>query len=529
MTDPPTEPAGLSLAPLWQSAGWRPDRTALLTPDGSWSYAELAMTADRWAAALVEAGLRRDDVLGSLIDNSPEAVLAVHAAWRVGATICPFNTRLSAIELQQQLGLVRPRLLLRRADRDALRPIPDGVSAPKSSVLVMGGGEGTIDGEGTGAPLNLPALPLSAALPSWPAAGDPAALLFTSGTTGQPKAATLSHGGLQSHAAASALRLGCRPDDIWLTPLPLFHIGGLAILIRSTLAATTMALSRSGKAEDIASALDCWPVTVISLVPTQLHLLLERWPGPPPRSLRAVLLGGASVDHDLLSRARMRGWPVAETYGLTEAGSQVATAWPTTGTDTLRTVGAPPMPMTHVEVRDRLGARLPAEQVGEIWVQGPGVMTGYWKDPISTAAALVDGWLRTGDLGWQDAGGLLTVASRREDLIVSGGENVYPAEVESALVTHPDISEACVFGVQDPVWGESVWATIVPATGRVEAEGADASSLWQRRLDDWLAERLAGYKRPRYYVVAPSLPRTASGKVSRRAVRKAFGHGADAV
>jgi O-succinylbenzoic acid--CoA ligase len=529
MADPLIESARLSRAPLWQSADWRPDRAALLTPDGSWSYAELAMTADRWAAALIEAGLRRGDVLGSLMDNGPEAVLAVHAAWRVGATVCPFNTRLSPIELRQQLGLVKPRLLLRHSDRDAMRLSPDGGSAPVSSVLVMGGEEPTVDGEDAGAPLNLLALPLPAGAASWPAADDPAALLFTSGTTGQPKAATLSHGGLQSHAAASALRLGCQHDDIWLSTLPLFHIGGLAILIRSTLAATTMALSRSGKAEDIVRALERWPVTVISLVPTQLHRLLERWPGPPPRSLRALLLGGASVDHDLLSLARLRGWPVAVTYGLTEAGSQVATAWPTTRTDATREIGAPPLPMTQVEIRDRRGRQLPAERVGEIWVRGPGVMTGYWKDPTSSAAALVDGWLRTGDLGWLDVGGRLAVASRREDLIVSGGENVYPAEVESALVSHPDICEACVFGVQDPVWGQAVWAAIVPAAGRGEAEGADEPSHWQRCLDDWLTERLAGYKRPRYYVVAQSLPRTASGKVSRREVREAFGRGSDAV
>ena len=528
MVDPLPAAGSAATLPLWQNAGWRPSHHALLTADGAWTYREMADAADRWAAALAAAGLRRGDVLGSLFENGSEAVLALQSAWRLGAVICPFNTRLSPVELRQQCRLVNPRMLLTQSQRTAdLDPLSAPVSGLTARPLtVMAGDRPAAD---TIAMCWAPLAPATTAPlraePAGVTADDRAALLFTSGTSGRLKAAILTHGGLQSHAAASALRLGCLPDDIWLAPLPLFHVGGLAIIVRSTLAGTTMALSRSGRAPDIAEALEQWPVTLVSLVPTQLRMLLEIWPGPPPRRLRTVLLGGAAADDDLLRAARQRGWPVAVTYGLTEAGSQVATTWPDADPDLSEGVGvaAPPLPLTQIEIRDGQGQCLPAGQIGDIWVRGPGLMVGYLNDPAASAEALVAGWLRTGDLGRLDLDGRLRVAARRDDLIVSGGENIYPAEVEAVLASHPDIQEACVVAAPDPVWGHMVWAAIVPTLIHSDAVTVELPQTLPSGLDAWVAERLAAYKRPRRYLVLASLPRTASGKVSRTGVRQALG------
>lgn len=512
--------------PLWQHAAWRPDQPALVTADQAWTFAGLAAEADRWAATLTALGIKRGEVLGTWLDTSVDAVLGMQAAWRVGAAVCPFNTRLSGAEFQDQCGRVRPRLVLARpggpvADDSEARPapeLPSGFAVPWFTGLMpvfppMTDSARQADGRVTRAGVG-------------PANDDPAALLFTSGSTGRPKAAVLTHGAMQAHAAASALRLGCLPDDLWLAPLPLFHVGGLAIVVRCALAGTTMALSTSGRTQDIAAALDRWPVTVVSLVPTQLRLLLAAWPGSAPRRLRAVLLGGSAIEPDLLRQARERGWPIAATYGLTEAGSQVATGWPSADPEARDDGWTPPLAFTRLEVRDQRGQALPANREGEIWVRGPGLMRGYLDDPVSTATALVDGWLRTGDLGMLDDSGRLRVVARREDLIVSGGENVYPAEVEAVLREHPALEDACVVGMPDARWGDVVCAAIVPSGWRDGTTPILDAQAWLTTLDSWLRERLAGYKRPRHYLALPDLPRTASGKVSRGAVKQAFSEAA---
>lgn len=525
MDDAPTR-ALASPLPLWQHAAWRPDQPALLTADQAWTFAGLAAEADRWAATLAALGMKRGAVLGTWLDPSVDAVLAMQAAWRVGAAVCPFNTRLSRAEFQDQCGRVRPRLVLARPGGPAAedlkpRSAPELASAfatPWFTGLVpvyppMTESARLADGLVTSAGVG-------------PTNDDPAALLFTSGSTGRPKAVVLTHGAMQAHAAASALRLGCLPDDLWLAPLPLFHVGGLAVVVRCALAGTTMALSPSGRTQDIAAALDRWPVTVVSLVPTQLRLLLAAWPGSAPRSLRAVLLGGSAIEPDLLRQARERGWPIAATYGLTEAGSQVATGWPTADPEAREGGWAPPLAFTRLEVRDQRGQALPANREGEIWVRGPGLMRGYFDDPVATATVLVDGWLRTGDLGMLDDAGRLRVVARREDLIVSGGENVYPAEVEAVLREHPALVDACVVGMPDAHWGEVVCAAIVPSASEDGTTPILDAQAWLTTLDAWLRERLAGYKRPRHYLTLPELPRTASGKVTRGAVKLAFAEAA---
>jgi o-succinylbenzoate---CoA ligase len=282
-------------------------------------------------------------------------------------------------------------------------------------------------------------------------------LVHTSGTTGAPRPVELSYGNVLANALGCAVALGHDRGERWLCPLPLAHVGGLMVLLRSAIYGTTAVLGPA----------DCDDVTIVSLVPTQLARLLAAGAEPGPR-LRVVLLGGAPADPMLLARARDAGWPVVPTYGLTQACSAV-------------TVGGRPLPNVGVSIADD----------GEILVEGPTVAGG--------------GVLRTGDLGRLDDEGRLIVTGRTSDTIVTGGENVAPAEVESALLEHPAVAEAGVFGRADPHWGEAVTAHVVL---RADATGEE--------LRGWCAKRLAGFKVPKAIVAVDALPRTASGKLLRR-------------
>ena len=301
------------------------------------------------------------------------------------------------------------------------------------------------------------------AAPVAPGEDDTALVVHTSGTTAAPRPVELSFGNVQANALGSAVALGLDPDERWLCPLPLSHVGGLMVLLRSVIYGTRAVLDGAERA----SADD---ITVVSLVPTQLRRLLDAGARPGAR-LRVVLLGGAAATPDLLEEARAAGWPVRATYGLTQACSQVA-------------VDGRPLP----------GLAVTLAPDGEILVEGPTVAGG--------------GVLRTGDLGRFDASGRLEVIGRKSDTIVTGGENVAPAEVEAALLAHPAVADAGVFGRPDPEWGEAVTASVVL---RAPAD--------PQELRDWVAGRLARFKVPKSVELAEALPRNASGKLLRRELR----------
>ena len=289
-----------------------------------------------------------------------------------------------------------------------------------------------------------------------------ALIVHTSGTTGATKPVEISLANIQANALGSAVALGLDTDERWLCPMPLSHVGGLMVLLRSAIYATTAVLGPPARAADD-------DITVVSLVPTQLRRLLDAGETPGAR-LRVVLLGGAAATPDLLARARDAGWPVRETYGLTQACSQV-------------TVDGFPLP----------GVRVSTAPDGEILVEGPTVAGG--------------GVLRTGDLG-RIEGHRLTVIGRKSDTIVTGGENVAPAEVEAALLEHPAVADAGVFARPDPEWGEAVTASVVLR------EPADPEELRA-----WVGQRLARFKVPKAIEPVEALPRNPSGKLLRRQLR----------
>ncbi|MGH7856396.1 MAG: o-succinylbenzoate--CoA ligase, partial [Candidatus Binatia bacterium] len=334
-----------------------------------------------------------------------------------------------------------------------------------------------------------------------PSVLDPEAIhtiLYTSGTTGRPKGAMLTNGNHLASATGSRRRLGVRRDDCWLALLPLYHVGGLSILLRSVLDEAPVVLQSGFDAARADRTIREGHVTLVSVVPTMLQRMVDE--NGSPQRLRCLLVGGGPTPTILLDRATADGFPVAPTYGLTEAASQVATAACGEARARPRSSGRP-LPGTSVRIDAPDG-----DGLGEVLVRGPTVMAGYFRAPEATAEALSDGWLHTGDVGRLDDEGFLYVYERRRDLIISGGENVYPAEVEAVLLAHPDVREAAVYSLPDPEWGQRVAAAVILR----ERGSADVACL-----RSWCARHLARFKIPRSLELVSELPRTASGKVRR--------------
>ena len=457
-------------------------------------WASLEARATRAAACLQRAGIGSDDAVALLLHNGLAWPVLLHAVARCGARLVALNPRLTAAELAPQLRVVRPSLLLHGSELESVaRGAASSVGTLVQEVAPSGCPVcgGPVDHE------------VAARPHATPSSFDTLAVLFTSGTSGPPKAVPLGHASFWWSAHASAWRIGARRDDRWLACMPLFHVGGLSILLRSAILGSAVALHERFDPERVSAALDAGDVTLLSLVPTMLSRLLEfRGPRPVPPGLRAVLLGGAAAPPDLVERARARGLPVLPTYGLTEATSQVATATPG---GPAASVGRP-LAGTRLRIADPDGRALPAGARGEIQVRGPTVMRGYLGDPAATRAVLRDGWLRTGDLGRLAPDGSLQVLGRRDDVVVSGGENVSPEEVEAALLAHPQVAEAGVAGLPDPDLGRRVAAWVVPCAGARPQPAA---------LRAFCRERLAGYKVPKEVRLAAALPRTAAGKLQR--------------
>jgi len=374
----------------------------------------------------------------------PAFVATLHGCWRLGAVAVPVDPRLAGPE---------------RAARGA------------GAALVV---ERPLAGEEDAAAVLAATHDLDAV----------ALRMHTSGTSAAAKPVDLTFGNLLWSALGSAAALGLDPAERWLCALPLAHVGGLSIPVRSAIYGTTCVLHERFDAAAVAHAIAREGITLVSLVPTMLARLLDAGL-ERPAALRCALLGGGPVAPALLERAAAAGIPVAQTYGLTEACSQVTTSAPGEGA----TAGVALVP-TRVRIAPD----------GEILVAGP---------TVAPAALAGDGWLHTGDLGARDDRGRLTVTGRLADTIVTGGENVAPAEVEAVLLAHPDVADAAVRGRPDPEWGEAVVATVVARDGR--APSADA-------LRAHCADRLARFKVPKEIEFAPSLPRTESGKLLRRAL-----------
>lgn len=502
-------------------AGATPEKLALIIGAQRWSYGELETAVARTAAFLRQQGMREGDFVAVLLPNSFHYVCLIHALARLGAVLVPLNARLTKAEIAWQIEHVGARWL-------AAGENPEKWLAANCHWIRTGSDwfetEPAVDDH----------LPFSL--------GRLQAIIFTSGTSGRPKGAMLTLGNHYYSAAGSAVRLGVLPDDLWLSVLPLYHVGGLAVIFRSCLYGTAVDLHPHFNLDTVNDALDHKPITLISLVPTMLHRLLavrSHWPA----SLRLILLGGAAATPELVQQANalprkvishqlsvisersvhnsqftIHHSPlVAPTYGLTEAASQVATMLPADAARKPGSVGKP-LPFTSVKIVDENGDERPSGEYGEIVVTGLTVMAGYFSSERPVASGKSNApvardpqpaTIATGDIGYLDADGDLWLVQRRSDLIVSGGENVYPAEVEAALRRHPAVVEACVVGVPDAEWGQRVAAMVQVREG---------TAVSPDELITFCREHLAGYKIPRRVQLVDALPLTASGKIGRRQV-----------
>lgn len=553
-----------------------PDAPALFFGDRRWTFAQLDAAAtvaarrlravlgadgslagsrgkgDQRGAGTSEGGRdgawafdfdREDDVslnavgprVALLSANSDVFAVWVHAVAKAGAVVVPLNTRLTPSELAWQVADAGATVLIHDATyADAAAAAKDAVAdimrADHHGGVRLLDVSAAYDGPSSSRVPPADAAPgtsFPAAAPDGPAAGDGLrtrfflndvhSIVYTSGTTGKPKGAMLTYGNHWWSAVGSVLNLGLVPGDRWLACMPLFHVGGLSILLRSVIYGIPVIVQEKFDARAVHRAIDEQGVSLLSVVAAMLDRMLdERGHVPYPPSLRAVLLGGGPAPEALLRRAAALGMPVLQTYGLTETSSQVATLSPEDALRKLGSAGKPLFPTAvRIVARDENGRpRLAAPgQAGEIAVSGPSVTRGYWRRPLDTAEKLREGWLYTGDVGYMDTEGYLYVLDRRDDMFVSGGENVYPAEVEAALREHEAVAEAGVVGLPDPHWGR------VPAAAVVLREGARVT---EEELRQFCRARLAGYKVPTEFAFVRVLPRNAAGKLMRSKLRRVF-------
>ena len=466
-------------------------RSAINGKSERWTYAQLEYEVNDWVDYLQALGIKSGDRIGLLLTNHPRYVVLVHALIKCEAIAVFLNIRLTVAELRWQIEDSQAKYLM--CD-EVTKLTANSLDQQVNSLIISD----QIPNSGLGrfAPqfenIDLESIQ---------------GVFYTSGTTGKPKGVPLTYSNHFHSAIASALHLGINPDDNWLLCMPMFHVGGLAITWRSVINGTTLTLLPKFDEQEVLNAIASEKVTLISLVPTMLNRLLENPNWQNLQKLRAILLGGAPASPELIARCLQLNLPIMPTYGMTETASQVTTLLPH---EVALKQGSSGLPLFGNRLRivdlEDCDQELSMGEIGQILIQGSSVMDGYLNQPESNP--IQDGWLHTGDLGYLDGEGYLYVVSRRSDLIISGGENIYPTEIESILLSHPAIAEACVVGICDREWGEIVAAVIVSES---QLSLAEVRSFCEQKS-------LARYKLPKLIYIWESLPKTASGKLLRQEI-----------
>lgn len=506
---------------LSQTARQKARQIAMSFAGKSWTFAQMEAEAISLAYTLGGLGVAVDSRVAVLMDNQPHYIILIHALAKLGAIAVLLNTRLSETEILWQLKDCAVNLLVYDTTRSKL------LEEIQSTCLEISCRNLKEISEDSGRISNFDSRSINWELSPIRLLDDidlnsVQAIIYTSGTSGKPKGVQLTYGNHFHSAIALGLNLGIEPDHNWLICMPLYHVGGLSIIWRSVIYGIGIILHQRFEPEAVIDAVKSEQVTITSLVPTMLSRILahdrfkaslNQW-----QKLHCILLGGAATHHELLEQCCQLRLPIAPTYGLTEAASHVTTLLPHQVADKLGSSGQTLLCGSTHPFGNRLRIisidreqELPPNQVGQILVKGTNVMAGYVNRPHDEA--IKDGWLHTGDLGYLDSEGFLYVVSRRSDLIVSGGENIYPAEIESILASHPQVEEACVVGIGDREWGQIVAVAIA---------SQNPPSL--KEIREFCHDcHLASYKLPKALYLVSSIPKTASGKLCRQEVQSMIG------
>ena len=504
------DPQGLAES-FRRRASRGPERPALSFEGRTWTYAELQQRIERLAAVLAAGGVQRGDRVGLLAFNHPAHLVGLYAAAHLGAIFVPLNIRLAPPELQRIIEDAGVQVLL--AD-DTHAAVVDGLRASLSCRRYIRVGEAAPGWEGFDALLEEAPPP-----PAMTPAGqdDVVLLIYTSGTTGKPKGAMLTHGNFWANNVNWILANDFTSADVTLVNAPLFHVGGLCVVLSPTfLVGGHIVLHRAFDAQEFIRAVGHYRVSVSFGVPAMMLFVSQHqeFQHADLSSLRLIVAGGAPVPEPLLHVYARRGIPVSQCYGMTEATSGATFLETHRALSKLGSCGRAGM-LTDVCLRDFDGRPVTTPGVrGEIWVRGANVFKGYWNNPVATAQAFdADGWYRSGDVAYCDADGFYFICDRVKDMVISGGENVYPGEVESVLYEHPAIAEVAVIGAPDERWGERVVAVASLKPG---------AALSLEELQAFAAARLARYKLPRELRIVDVMPRNPQGKVQKTELRKLY-------
>jgi len=468
---------------LMQRAFLTPERTAIETKEEKITFLELHEKVGSICEHLSYLQIEKGQKVAVLMKNGTQMITVIHALSYIGAVAVLLNTRLSREELLWQMDDAEVVCLVTdqkfETEQVLVYAFEEVVNGPKKTAVVQE--EFSLEESMT--------------------------IIYTSGTTGKPKGVILTYGNHWASAVGSSLNLGLRDDDCWLACMPMFHVGGLSLLMKNIMYGMRILLVPKYDPDFIHEAIKTRGITIISVVSKMLMDLLERLGEETyPSSLRCMLLGGGPAPKPLLETCVTKGIPVYQTYGMTETSSQICTL---SADYMLTKVGSAGKPLFSCQLRiEKDGEVVPPNVEGEIVVKGPNVTHGYFKREDATRETIIDGWLHTGDLGYLDEEGFLYVLDRRSDLIVSGGENIYPAQIEEVLLANPKVAEAGVVGKADEQWGQVPVAFIVKADDITEEE-----------LIKFCEEKLARYKVPREVHFLLELPRNASKKLLRRELR----------
>ncbi len=486
-----------------------PKKTALIFRDERWTYAELNRLANKVANGLHALGVNPGDRVGFLGLNHPRFFFTMFAAAKLDAIFVPLNFRLTGPELTFIIGDAGLHTLVYE---DAFASIVESIRGDLSVREYVCATEHT----GSRGFDSLLHDQRDADLDYTVAMSDVALIMYTSGTTGRPKGAMLTHGNIIWNNINATLADDCTSQEISLVVAPLFHIGGLNVTpLLTFIKGGTVVMEQMFEPGLVLETIEKFQVTAMFGVPA-MYLFMAQHADFAARdlsSIRVLSCGGAPVPEALITLYAARGLPFNQGYGLTETAPFASFLPSSMATEKLGSAGIAPF-FTDVKVVDDDGREVPDGERGEIVVRGPNVMKGYWNRPEATAEVLIDGWFHTGDVGIRDSDGYFFIVDRKKDMIISGGENVYPAEVEDALYKHPGIKEVAVIGVDHPRWGETVRALVVPK---------DGITLTEQEILEFSQDKLARYKQPRSVVFVDVLPRNPAGKVLKVELREKHG------